>query len=83
MDTADLPTPILVNSVAVNGFLNGICNFAFSALQWYPETVDDETKVRTMEKIVVDLRMDLFCAQQLRDALDRIIEANTRPKVSN
>ena len=79
---SDPVRPIFVNTLQVNGFLNGVLNLAFSSAQWYPAPdLDDSTKitVAVSEPITVDLRMDLLCAQQLRDALDRIIEANTSP----
>lgn len=69
--------PTFVNTLAVNGFLNGICNLAFSTASWFPE----DGKVGVSEPITVDLRMDLACAQAVRDALDRIIEQNTKPAV--
>jgi len=83
------PEVVFVNNLSAWGFLNGVLNFAFSTAQFLPEEVWDEeenknvTKVTTSEVITVNLRMDLFAAQQLRDALDSIIEANTKPKVTN
>jgi len=67
--------PTFVNTLAVNGFMNGIINLAFSSASWFPE----DGKVAVAEPITVDLRMDLACAQALRDALDRIIQQNTKP----
>lgn len=79
---SDQGRPIFVNTLQVSGFLNGVINLAFSTARWYPAPdPDDSTKVivAVTEPIAVDLRMDLACAQNLRDALDRIIEANTKP----
>ncbi len=81
MDPKKLPDPLFVNTLAVNGFLNGIINLAFSNARWYPQQVGDEVKVAIDEPIVVDLRLDLHCAQQVYDALGRLIEQNTKPKV--
>lgn len=72
--------PTFVNTLAVNGFLNGNVNLAFSAAHWYPVLVDGKSQVGISEPIVLDLRMDLSCAQALRDALDRILSEQTKPK---
>lgn len=78
---ADQADPIFVNTLQVNGFLNGVVNLAFSTAHWYPEfdLKSGTTVVKVHEPITVDLRMDLATAQATRDALDRIIEANTKP----
>lgn len=76
---ADNPEPTFVNTLAVHGFVNGNLNLAFSQARWYPQTFEGEVKVAIEEPIVVDLRMDLRCAQQLCDALTRILEENTKP----
>lgn len=75
--------PTLVNTLAVNGFLNGIVNLAFSTAHWYPsiDAKSGNVAVAIAEPITVDLRMDLACAQATRDALDRIIEQNTKPTI--
>lgn len=81
----DLPNPTFVNTVAISGFANGNINMALSATRWYPK-FDDEAKktvVAVDETILVDLRFDLLCAQQMRDALNRIIDENTKPMVTN
>lgn len=83
------PEVVFVNSLAAWGFLNGILNLAFSTFQFLPEPVQDpetgewETKIVPSEVVTANLRMDLYTAQQLRDALDAIIEKNTKPKVTN
>ncbi len=80
----DLPAPVFVNTLAVNGFVNGNINLAFSQARWYPKENDDEKMVVAIaEPIVVDLRMDLRCAQQVYDAIGAILEANTKPAVTN
>lgn len=76
---ADQVSPIFVNTLQVNGFLNGVINLAFSTAKWYPSRDGDKMIVAVSEPITVDLRMDLATAQAVRDALDRIIEANTKP----
>lgn len=83
MATGDLPTPIFVNTLALNGFVNGVLNVAFSQARWYPRDEGGKTIVAIDQPIVVDLRMDLACAQQLQAALVEIIEANTKPKVTS
>ena len=73
--------PTFVNSVAISGFLNGNVNLALATIHWFPVEGDDgKLAVSAKEEIAVDLRLDLYCAQQLHDALGRIIEANTAPK---
>ncbi len=75
---ADAPV-IFVNSLAVRGFNNGNVNLAFSTAQFLPETVDGKTQVSTQEVITANLRMDLFCAQQVYEALGKIIQEQTAP----
>lgn len=75
----DQANPIFVNTLQVNGFLNGVINLAFSTAKWFPRQDGDKTVVAVSEPITVDLRMDIATAQAVRDALDRIIEANTKP----
>lgn len=70
---------IFVNSVAVSGFGNGICNFAFSTARYTPKADGDQTIVAVDEYISANLRMDLFCAQQLHDSLAKIIAQQTKP----
>ena len=83
------PEVVFVNSLAAWGFVNGVVNCAFSTAQLLPEPTQDEktkewkTKVVPAEVVTANLRFDLVVAQQLRDALDGIIEANTKPKVTN
>lgn len=69
-----------VNAVSVAGFQNGVVNIALNTFGFTP-MVDDEGKavVATDDQVTANLRMDLFCAEQLRDHLDRIIKANTKP----
>ena len=69
-----------VNSVAVSGFGNGVLNIAFSTAAYTP-VVDDVGKpiVAVNEFISANLRMDLFCAQQLHDSLASILAQQTKP----
>lgn len=78
---AEVPV-IIVNSVAVSGFNNGILNFAFNTAQFLPEWENGKLtgKVDVAEVITANLRMDLYCAQQLHDSLTRIINQQTKPK---
>jgi hypothetical protein len=81
---------ILVNNLEVSGFLNGVINLAFSTSHFIPQIqqgheVGDEPKliVAVANEVTVNMRMDLWLAQQVRDRLDEIIEANTKPMVKN
>ncbi len=69
-----------VNSIAVSGHANGICNFAFSTARYTP-SIDSDGKgiVSVDEYISANLRMDLFCAQQLHDSLANILAQQTKP----
>lgn len=70
---------VFVNAVAVNGFQNGVVNVALATFGFTPSETPGETEVLADSHITANLRMDLFCAQQLRDALDRILRENTKP----
>ena len=76
---------VFVNNLEVSGFLNGNVNLAFSTAQFIPQTQygpgeEEQTVVVAAPVITANLRMDLWLAQQLRDRLDEIIEANTKPQ---
>lgn len=83
----DKPSVVFVNSVAVSGFLNGVCNFAFATAQFIPEMTFNEAlgkevstgQVLPAEEITVQLRFDLRCAQQLHDSLASILAQQTKP----
>ncbi len=79
MDPKDLPAPIFVNTLVLNGFLNGVANLAFATASWYPRQGDGKVEVAISEPITADIRMDLSCAIATRDALNRIIEENSKP----
>lgn len=68
-----------VNTLAVSGFNNGIINLAFSTANFVPEVKGDKTIVAVDDFISSDLRMDLFCAQQLHDSLGKILAQQTKP----
>jgi hypothetical protein len=72
---ADVPVTF-VNSVLVSGFLNGIVNLSFSTAQFIP---DGDGKVKPAEILTANLRMDLYCAQQIHDSLANILEQQTKP----
>lgn len=71
--------PTFVNTLAVSGFNNGVINLAFSTARFVPVQEDDKTVVAVDGFISANLRMDLFCAQQLMDALSKIISDQTKP----
>lgn len=78
----DRADPTFVNTLQVSGFLNGVINLAFSTAKWYPAPDPDDPDsriVKVHEPITADIRMDLNTAIATRDALDRIIEANSKP----
>jgi len=68
-----------VNELEASGFLNGVINMAFSTYQFIPGAVDDGVQIVAAPKITANLRFDLRLAQIIRDRLDVIIEANTKP----
>lgn len=70
---------VFVNTLAVSGFNNGICNLAFTTASFIPQDEEGKVVVALDEFVSANLRMDLLCAQQVRDALSKIIEANTSP----
>ena len=73
---------VFVNSVAVSGFLNGNLNVAMATAHFVPSVDKDgkpDGKVDVAETITVNLRMDLFCAQQLHDSLASILAQQTKP----
>jgi hypothetical protein len=75
---ADAPI-VFVNSLAVRGFLNGVINLALNTAKFLPEDVNGETKVTSQDVITVNLRMDLYCAQQVYEAIGKILQEQTRP----
>jgi len=65
-----------VNTVGGSGFLNGVLNLTLLTARWTP----DGTESVPVDLIVGSrLRFDLKCAQEIRDALDAIIESNSKP----
>lgn len=73
--------PTFVNTLAVHGFLNGNINLTFTTAHWFPvEKNDGQVEVGVANPVTLDLRMDLACAQATRDALDKIIKDQTKPK---
>ncbi len=77
---------ILVNNLEVSGFLNGVINLAFSTSHFIPQVqqgpeVGDEPElvVAVANEVTINMRMDLWLAQQVRDRLTDLIEANTKP----
>lgn len=84
MSMEDKSEVTYVTGLAASGFLNGVINVAFSTARFLPETkvVDGEPKATVVmaDYISANLRFDLFVAQQLRDALDRILAQHTKPE---
>lgn len=75
------PDVTLINNVSVSGFLNGVVNLSLTQLRFVARVGEDgSTKVETVGEVAADLRFDLYCAQQIRDALDAILAQHTRPK---
>lgn len=72
---AEIPVQF-VNSVLVSGFLNGVVNLGFSTAQF---VADGDGKVKPAEILTANLRMDLYCAQQLHDSLASILAQQTKP----
>lgn len=68
--------PVFINQLAGCGFLNGVVNLAFATALFTPGE-DGVTDVNLV--ISSQLRMDLHAAQDLRDRLNQIIDANTKP----
>jgi hypothetical protein len=66
------------SAVGGSGFLNGVINLTLVTTRWTPEALGAEM---VPPDLVVSsrLRFDLKCAQDIRDALNAIIEANTKP----
>jgi len=71
---------VFVSNLAVHGFNNGVCNLVFQTYQFLPIVKDDKVVVATGDYISANIRMDLFVAQQVVDALTQYLEQNTRPK---
>ncbi len=71
---------IFVNQLAGSGQLNGVVNLTFATANFMPKadgSVDPDLVVTSR------LRMDFYCAVQLRDALNALIEQNTAAKKAN
>ena len=79
----DEPKVIFVNTMTVSGFLNGNCNLTFTTARWSARSRDGEVYVDANEYESLFLRMDLNCATQVRDALDKIIAQQSKPGTVN
>ena len=62
---------VFVNQVLGQGHLNGVINLTFGVARFTPSVED---KVETDMAIAARIRMDLVCAQQLRDSLDVLLK---------
>lgn len=67
------PLVTFVNTMTVSGFLNGLINLSFTTARF----TANEGKVDVDEYPSLYLRMDLACAQQVHEALGKLIEQNT------
>lgn len=78
-------TPVIfVNSVVQAGFANGIYNVAFSTARYIPQPDPNDLTGQKMvasvaEFISANLRMDLFCMQQLHESIGSILAQQTKP----
>lgn len=79
LDPNNVPVTF-VNAVEVQGFLNGVVNLTLTTARF---TALRNATVAQDEIVSARLRFDLLVAQQLRDALDEIIQKNTKPAVSH
>lgn len=74
------PDVTFVNTLAVHGFLNGNVNLSFRTARW-SLAFDPSTQKPVVDADEYDslfLRMDLKCAQEVRDALDKILSEHTQ-----
>jgi hypothetical protein len=74
---------VFVSNLAVHGFNNGVVNLVFSCAQFLPLVKEEKVIVATADYISANIRMDLFVAQQVVDALNQYLEQNTKQKVMN
>jgi hypothetical protein len=79
------PDEVFVNTLAVNGFLNGVVNLTFTTARWGARENHDPITKHEQPFIVAAndyeslfLRMDLDCAQKVHEALGAIIEKQTQ-----
>lgn len=72
---------VFINDVVGIGFLNGVLNITMATARFTPEEIGGTIPVDFA--IASRLRMDLHCAQQLRDMLSDIIEKNTKASTVN
>ncbi len=68
---------VFVNDVAGAGFLNGVINLTLSVARYTPLVDGSDTAVDI--EVAARLRMDLACAQILKDTLEAILTTNTKP----
>lgn len=73
-DPSNAPV-VFANSVVGSGHLNGVVNLTLACARFSP---GPDNKIDADLVVAARLRMDLFCAQQLRDALDVILAANLK-----
>lgn len=82
----DAPEVTFVNGLAAYGVVNGVMNVAFVTFAHIPDidSITGHTNgvVEARPFISANLRMDLACVQQLRDACDKALAENTKPAVN-
>lgn len=67
---------VFVNQLVNSGHLNGVVNVTLATAQF---TAQPDGSIAPDLVVAARLRMDLYVAAQLRDALDKIIAQNTEP----
>lgn len=78
-----MPRPDFVNNIGTFGCVNGVANISFVTHIHSPSPRDDGTVgVATSTEVTADLRMDLFCVQQLKETCEKILADNTKQVVS-
>ncbi len=63
---------VFVNQVLGQGHVNGVINLTMGAARFTPSSATGEVEVDMV--VASRLRMDLVCAQQLRDSLDELLK---------
>lgn len=84
------PDEVFVNTLAVNGFLNGVINLTFTTARWSAALSQNPAEAAQGQMVVVAndyeslfLRMDLNCAREVHEALGRIIDQQTKDATVN
>lgn len=82
-DPADAPL-IVASAIELSGHNNGICNILLNRVVYVPvANSDGSTRIEAHKVYPADIRFDLFCAQQIHDALGKILDEQTKPKLAS